>query len=46
MSKTEKNDIPYFLTKEYGDRQRKKKRRLIIITVICLGILAVKAILF
>ena len=26
MNKVEREDIPYFLTKEYGDKQRRKQK--------------------
>ena len=47
MKHTVKDDIPYFLTKEYGEKQRKLRRNMLI-TIVMLGlsVLAMKVILF
>ena len=47
MNKSNRKDIPYFLTKEYGDKQR-RKQKIVFVTcmVFCLGILAIKTIWF
>ena len=47
MNEIKRENIPYFLTKEYGDRQRKKDKMLFItFVVLCLGIFAIKLIWF
>lgn len=47
MNELKRENIPYFLTKEYGDRQKKKHKNLFIICVVfCVGIFVVKSIWF
>ena len=47
MNKSNREDIPYFLTKEYGDKQRRKHKIVFVTCVaLCIGILALKTICF
>lgn len=47
MSDVGRENIPYFLTKEYGDKQRRKQKILLITSIVlCLGILVVNAVWF
>ena len=42
-----RESIPYFLTKEYGDKQRKKHKILFLMcAVVCIGMLVIREILF
>lgn len=47
MNESGKAQIPYFLTKEYGDKQRKKRKILFMsFVVFCLAAFAIKEVWF
>ena len=46
MGEIRKENIPYFLTKEYGDKQRGIKRNVAkAVVALCIGIVVVKLIM-